>query len=121
MHMHNGIFHSILDTSSPQPDDKQDGAQSIHHIAFYMFAWVLGQSDLWLVNGLVLMLTPFLVVKATTYKHKKNEHVHFSYACACVYVAQFSLAYTRACACAYTFALVKSRFNAAKRLLSPAA
>ena len=96
MHMHNGIFHSILDTSSPQPDDKQDGAQSIHHIAFYMFAWVLGQSDLWLVNGLVLMLTPFLVVKATTYKHKhkKNEHVHFSYACACVYVAQFSLAYT---------------------------
>ena len=34
---------------------------------------------------------------------------------------QFSLAYTRACACAYAFALVKSRFNAAKRLLYPAA
>ena len=44
--MHNTIFHSILDTSSPQPDDKQDGTQSIHHIAFYMFARVLGQSDL---------------------------------------------------------------------------
>ena len=34
---------------------------------------------------------------------------------------QFSLAYKRACACAYAFALVKSRFNAAKRLLYPAA
>ena len=50
----------------------------------------------------------FLVVKATTYKH--------------VYMLpQFSLAYTRACACAYAFALVKSRSNAAKRLLYPAA
>ena len=37
MHTYNSIFHSILNTSSPQPDDKQDGAQSIHHIAFYMF------------------------------------------------------------------------------------
>ena len=34
MHAQNGIFDSILDTSSPQPDDKQDG---LHHTAFDMF------------------------------------------------------------------------------------
>ena len=34
MHAQNGIFDSILDTSSPQPDDKQDG---MRHIAFDMF------------------------------------------------------------------------------------
>ena len=29
-----------------QPDDKQDGARSVRHIAFDMFAWGMGQSDL---------------------------------------------------------------------------
>ena len=43
MHSQNGIFDSILDTSSPQPDDKQDG---MRHIAFDMFKWGLGQSGL---------------------------------------------------------------------------
>ena len=37
-HVQNGIFDSILDTSSPQPDDKQDGGRSVRHIAFDMFA-----------------------------------------------------------------------------------
>ena len=32
------IYYSILDTSSPKADDKQDGGQSVHHIAFDMFA-----------------------------------------------------------------------------------
>jgi len=36
-HAQNGIFDSILDTSSPQPDDKQDGG-SVRHIAFDVFA-----------------------------------------------------------------------------------
>ena len=36
-HAHNGIFHTILDTSSPQPDDKQDGGRSVRHMAFDMF------------------------------------------------------------------------------------
>ena len=40
----------ILDTSSPQPDDKQDSGWSVRHIAFDMFAWGLGHSDLWLVH-----------------------------------------------------------------------
>ena len=43
--MQNGIFDSLLDTSS-QPDDKQDGERSICHIAFDMFAQGLGQCDL---------------------------------------------------------------------------
>ena len=42
----------------------------VRHIAFEMFAWGLGQSGLWLVRGLVLMLVvmsiPFSLVKATT-------------------------------------------------------
>ena len=49
-------FDSILDTSSPQPNGKQDGGRFIRHIAFDMFAWGLGQSGLWLAHGLVLML-----------------------------------------------------------------
>ena len=36
--MQNGILDSILKTSSPQPDDKQEGAQSICPVAFDMFA-----------------------------------------------------------------------------------
>ena len=36
--MQNGTFDSILDTSSPQPDDKQDGGLLVRHIAFDMFA-----------------------------------------------------------------------------------
>ena len=69
-HAQSGKFDSILDTSSPQPNDKQDGGRSVRHIAFDMFEWGLGQSDLWLVHGLVLMLvlmsTQFSLVKATT-------------------------------------------------------
>ena len=88
----NGIFDSILDTSFRQPVDKQDGGRSFCHIAFDMFAWGLGQSELWLVHSLVLMLvlmlTPFSLVKAKKHKHKhkhkKNELVHFS--CAYAYV-----------------------------------
>ena len=38
MHEQNGILDSILDTRSPQPDDKQDGRRSVRHIAFDMFA-----------------------------------------------------------------------------------
>ena len=38
MHAQNGIVDSILDTSSPQPDDKQDGGRSVRYIAFDMFA-----------------------------------------------------------------------------------
>ena len=53
-----------------EPDDKQNGGQSVRHIAFDTFAWGLGQSDLWLVHGLaltlVLMPTQFSLVKATT-------------------------------------------------------
>ena len=30
-------IYSILDTSSPQPDDKQDGARRVRYIAFDMF------------------------------------------------------------------------------------
>ena len=37
-HTQKGIFDSILDTSSPQPDDKQDGGQSVRNIAFDEFA-----------------------------------------------------------------------------------
>ena len=41
-HAQNGIFDSILDTNSPQPNDKQvlqqDSGQSVCHIAFHMFA-----------------------------------------------------------------------------------
>ena len=70
MHAQNGIFDSILDTSSPQSDDKQDGGRFVRHIAFDMLAWGLGQSGLWLVHGIVLMLvlmsTQFSLVKATT-------------------------------------------------------
>ena len=55
---------------SPQPDDKQDGGRGLRHIAFDMFARGLGQSDLCLVQGLVLMLvlmlTLFSLDKATT-------------------------------------------------------
>ena len=36
--MPNGIFDSILDTSSPQRNGKQDGGRFIRHIAFDMFA-----------------------------------------------------------------------------------
>ena len=32
-HKH-GIFNSILDTSSPQPDNKQDGGRSVRHCCF---------------------------------------------------------------------------------------
>ena len=36
--MQNGIFDSILDTSSPQPDDKQDGGQRVRNFVFDEFA-----------------------------------------------------------------------------------
>ena len=69
-HAQNGMFDTILDTSSLQPIDKQDGGWSICHIAFYTFEWGLCQSDLWLVLSLVLMLvlmlTQFSLVKAMT-------------------------------------------------------
>ena len=42
MHAQNGIFDSILDTSSPQPDDKQDGGRSVRHIALDMFRMTSG-------------------------------------------------------------------------------
>ena len=49
-------------------NDKQDGGRSVRHIAFDMFEWGLGQSDLRLVHGLVLMFvlmsTSFSLVKA---------------------------------------------------------
>ena len=32
------VFDSILDTSSPQPYDKQDGGRSVRHIAYDTFA-----------------------------------------------------------------------------------
>ena len=56
MHAQNGIFDSILDTSSPKPDDKQDDGRFVRHITYDMFALSLGQSDLRLVHGLALML-----------------------------------------------------------------
>ena len=37
-YMLNGIVDSILDTSFPQPNGKQDGGRFIRHIAFDMFA-----------------------------------------------------------------------------------
>ena len=37
MHAQNVIFDSILDTTSPQPNDKQDGEWFACHIAFDMF------------------------------------------------------------------------------------
>ena len=37
-HAQSGKFDSILDTSSPQPNDKQDGGRSVRHTAFHMFA-----------------------------------------------------------------------------------
>ena len=37
-HAQNSIFDLILDTSSSQPNDKQDGRRSVLHIAFDMFA-----------------------------------------------------------------------------------
>ena len=70
MHAQNSIVDSILNTCSPQPDDREDGGQSVHHIAFDLFALGLGQSDLRLVHSLVLMLvlmsTLFSLVKVTT-------------------------------------------------------
>ena len=38
MHAQNGILDSILDTRSPQPDDKQGGGRSVRHIAFDILA-----------------------------------------------------------------------------------
>ena len=38
MHAQNGIFDSILDTSSPKPDDKQDDGRFVRHITYDMFA-----------------------------------------------------------------------------------
>ena len=75
-HIHSSQWHIWLSSryhwalSFPQHCDKQDGGRFVRHIAFNMFAWVLGQSGLWLVHDLVLMLvlmsTSFSLVKATT-------------------------------------------------------
>ena len=110
--MQNGIFDSILHTSSPQPNDKQDGGQSVRHIAFDMFAWGLGQSDLWLVHGLVLtcmlglISIQFSLFKATTYSASiRTRGIYLSVFLVLMFMlmsTQFSLAYT--CACAYAYA-----------------
>ena len=99
--MPNGIFDSILDTSSPQPNGKQDGGRTVRHIAFDMFAWGLGQSGLWLAHGKVLMLVLICwpcfhwskLWHQHNHKHKKNELVRFY------------------CAYAYAYALVKTRLK----------
>ena len=99
--MPNGIFDSILDTSSPQPNGKQDGGRFIRHIAFDMFARGLGQSGLWLAHGKVLMLVLICwpcfhwskLWHQHNHKHKKNELVRFY------------------CAYAYAYALVKTRLK----------
>ena len=132
--MQNGIFDSILHTSSPQPNDKQDGGQSVRHIAFDMFAWGLGQSDLWLVHGLVLtcMLVlisiQFSLFKATTYSASiRTRGIYLSVFLVLMLIltlmlTQFSLAYTCACAYAYAYALVKPGLkvlNASHWILSP--
>ena len=69
--MQNGIFDSIFDTSSPQPDGKQDGRCFIHHVAFDYVHMRSGSK--WFMIGPrpcayanVLVLTPFSLVKATT-------------------------------------------------------
>ena len=64
-HAQNSIFDSILDTSVPQPNDKQDG----------------GHSDLWLVHGLVLMLMLM------------STHFSLAYVCACAHA--YALVKTR--------------------------
>ena len=121
--MQNGIFDSILHTSSPRPNDKQDGGQSVRHIAFDMFAWGLGQSDLWLVHGLVLtcMLVlisiRFSLFKATTYSVSIRTRGIYLYVFLVLMLivtlmsSQFSLAYTCACAYAYAYVLVKTRLK----------
>ena len=67
--MQNGTFDSILDTSSPQPDDKQDGGLLVRHIAFDMFAWGLGLPMIGprpCVYAFAYVDSVFTVVKATT-------------------------------------------------------
>ena len=114
----NGIFDSILDTSSPQANDKQDGGRSVRHIAFDMFAWGLGQSGLHWSTALCLCMClcrpSFHLSKLRhghKHKHKKNELrcPFFLCLCLCFMSTQFSLAYTCACAYAYAYALVKTR------------
>ena len=36
-HAQNGIFDSIFDTSSPQPNGKHDGGRSVRYTSFHMF------------------------------------------------------------------------------------
>ena len=53
----------------------------------------------------------FFVHSSSSYKHKKNEHVHFSCAYAYCMLPVFSLAYISACA--YAYALVNTRRKSA--------
>ena len=59
---------SIPALLNPMINKMADKASAVRHMTFDMFAWGLGKSDLWLVHGLVLVLmsTPFSLVKATT-------------------------------------------------------
>ena len=69
--MQNGIFDSIFNTSSPQPDGKQDDRCFVCHVAFDYVHMMSGSK--WSMIGPrpcayanVLMLIPFSLVKATT-------------------------------------------------------
>ena len=69
--MQNGIFDSILNTSSPQPDGKQDGRCFVRHVAFDYVHMMSGSKWSMIVPrpcayANVLMLIPFSLVKATT-------------------------------------------------------
>ena len=110
----NGVFDLILDTSSPQSDDKQDWRRNVRHIALICSHedWVKVTYD-WSTNlcvCLCLCRPSFHQSKLRhKHKHKKSELVRFS----CAYMlmsTQFSLAYTCACtySYAYAFALVKT-------------
>ena len=86
--MQNGIFDSLLDTSSPQPDDKQDGVWSVAILL------LICSHKVW-VNVTYFWSTALCLAYACVYanpvlqhkhKHKKNDLVCFSCAYANAYV-----------------------------------
>ena len=113
-HAQNIIFDSILGTSSPQPNDKQDGARSVRHIAFDMFAWGLPGSQ-WPMIGprpcayACAYVDPVFTnqsyqINISTSTRRTNLYV---FLVLMLMSTHFSLAYV--CACAHAYALVKTR------------
>ena len=62
----NGVCDSILDASSPQPDDKHDGGRSVLICSHQVWVKVTYDWSTAFVVMFVLLSTPFSLVKATT-------------------------------------------------------